>query len=180
MILQGRRKPLDLLFPEGDLASAAGLYQDAPGARLMNALVAKTVRAAVKELPPGRAIRILETGAGTGGTTAYILPHLPPQRTDYLFSDITPAFLTKAREKFQEFPFLRYQVFDIEKAPETQGLEGQQFDIIVAANVIHATQDMRATLTRLRRLLSPKGMLICLEGVGKMRFVDLIFGGIDS
>ena len=28
-------------------------------------------------------------GAGTGGLTANLLPMLPPERTDYLFSDIS-------------------------------------------------------------------------------------------
>lgn len=175
-VLQGRCDPLHLLFPEGDSTNAARLYQDAPGARLMNALVAQAALAAVKRLPPGRGIRILEVGAGTGGTSASILPHLPPQRTEYFFTDITPAFLTQAEEKFQEYRFLRYHVFNIEKSPEEQGLGGEQFDIIIAANVIHATQDMRTTLQHLRQLLLPQGTLICLEGVAKVRFIDLIFG----
>ena len=175
-VLQGRCDPLHLLFPEGNSTTAARLYQDAPGAKLMNELVAKVVIAAVNRLTPGRGIRILEAGAGTGGTTAYILPHLPPQRTDYLFTDITPAFLTQAEEKFREFRFLRYHVLNIEKSPEEQGLQEEQFDIVIAANVIHATQDMGTTLKHLRQLLLPQGTLICLEGVAKMRFIDLIFG----
>jgi phospholipid N-methyltransferase len=66
---------------------------------------------------------VLEIGAGTGGTTAYILPHLNPDQTEYVFTDIGSLFITKAQEKFKDYPFVRYQNLDIEQDPSTQGFD---------------------------------------------------------
>ncbi len=168
-VLQGACDPLQLLFPEGDLTSLSQLYQDSPGARLMNTLVQKVVETA---LPQGRSVRILEIGAGTGGTTSYILPYLDPQQTKYVFTDISPLFLTKAQEKFSNYPFVRYELLDIEQTPTSQ----QPFDLIVAANVLHATSDLGQTLAHVRQLLMPGGILVLFEGTARSRWIDLIFG----
>ena len=42
-VLQGKIDPLQLLFPQGDLSTATQLYQDSPGAKLMNYLVKQVV-----------------------------------------------------------------------------------------------------------------------------------------
>ncbi|HVV72970.1 MAG TPA: polyketide synthase dehydratase domain-containing protein, partial [Verrucomicrobiae bacterium] len=53
-VITGAVNPLQLLFPEGSLASAAQVYQDSTMSRLPNALVAEVVKQAVSSLPPGR------------------------------------------------------------------------------------------------------------------------------
>ena len=175
-VLRGECDPLQLLFPAGDLTTATQLYQDSPGARVMNTVVQKAVLSAVERLPQGRGVRVLEIGAGTGGTTSYLLPHLSAAQTEYIFTDVSPLFTTQAQEKFRDYSFVRYQLLDIEQAPETQGFGGDQFDLIVAANVLHATKDLRQTLQHVRSLLAPGGMLVLLEGTARLRWVDLIFG----
>src|SRR5690606_8618345 len=119
--------------------------------------------ALVTSLPADRPLRILEIGAGTGGTTAYLLPHLPPTRTEYVFTDLSPLFLEKAQEKFQDYPFVGYQLLDIEQDPEAQGFASHHYDIVVAANVLHATADLRHTLAHGKQLLAPNGLLVLLE-----------------
>jgi len=79
--------------------------------------------------------RVLEIGAGTGGTTAALLPLLPAESTDYVYSDISSAFLAAAEERFARFPFVSYRVIDIERSPQMQGLSAGSFDIVLAANV---------------------------------------------
>jgi SAM-dependent methyltransferase len=105
----------------------------------MNGLVQAAVQDACRELPAGRGLRILEVGAGTGGTTAGLLPLLPVRRSDYLFTDIGASFLHKAAERFASYPFVRYQPLDIEREPAAQGFQPYQADLVVAANVLHAT-----------------------------------------
>ena len=175
-VLQGECNPLELLFPQGDLTTTTQLYQDSPGAQVMNTLVQKAVKQALEHLPPSRRIRVLEIGAGTGGTTSYILPVLPPHLTEYVFTDLSPRFSTAAQQKFQDYPFVRYEVLDIEQNIESQGFEFHQYDIIVAANVLHATKDLRTTLEHIQQLLVPNGMLVMLEGTTRQRWLDLIFG----
>ena len=175
-VLRGTCDPLELLFPDGDMTAATRLYQDSPGARAMNALVARAVAEAVRAAPPGRSVRVLEVGAGTGGTTSAILPHLPADQTRYTFTDLSPLFLANARDSFADFGFVDYQVLDVEQPPQPQGFGLNEYDVVVAANVLHATCSLKQALKHLRQLLAPGGMLILLEGTGRCRWLDLIFG----
>lgn len=175
-VLQGARDPLDLLFPGGDATVATRLYRESYGATLMGAMVRKVVMAAIASIPAEQGIRILEVGAGTGGTTVYLLPHLPAERTRYWFTDIGAAFLKRAQEDFSSYGFLRYKTLDIEQAPITQGFELNETDIVVAADVLHATKDLRKTLAHVRALLAPGGVLLMLAGTARTPFVDLTFG----
>ncbi|NTX32850.1 SDR family NAD(P)-dependent oxidoreductase [Myxococcus sp. CA033] len=174
--LRGRCDPLELLFPKGDMEVAASLYRDSPGPRELNAQAKTALAQAVSRLPAERTIRVLEIGAGTGGTTALLLPELPAERTEYVFTDISPLFLQRAAQEFRAHPFVTYRTLDIEKDPATQGFEAGGFDIIVAANVLHATESLKETLRNARRLLAPSGMLLIVEATSKRRWVDLTFG----
>ena len=179
-VLQGTCNPLYLLFPEGDLTTAAKLYQDALTFRDINTLMQKAIVDFLEHLPPDRKVRILEIGAGTGGTTAYILPHLNPSQTEYVFTDVGALFLAQAQEKFQNYDFVEYRVLDIEQAPEAQGFDLHQYDLILGANVIHATEDLKVSLQNIQKLLTSGGMLVLLEGTDRRRWVDLIFGLLEG
>ncbi|GET39921.1 beta-ketoacyl synthase [Microseira wollei NIES-4236] len=174
-VLRGECDPLELIFPEND-STTAQLYENSPLTKAMNVLAQQTIVSLVEHLPTGRGVRILEIGAGTGGTTSYLLPHLSCEQTEYHFTDIGISFTKKAQEKFRDFPFVKYEVLDIEKDPLNQGFKQHQYDVIVAANVLHATQDLRSTLKHAKQLLAPQGILILLETTQRQRWVDLIFG----
>ncbi|MBJ6764419.1 SDR family NAD(P)-dependent oxidoreductase [Myxococcaceae bacterium JPH2] len=171
-VLRGERDPLDLLFPGASLTEVAELYRGTPVIRLMNTVAARTVEQALAAARPGRVVRILEVGGGTGETTAFILPRLAPERTEYTFTDVSRFFVDRAAERFAAFPFLRYDVLDIEREPTGQ----ERYDLVLASNVVHATRDARQTLGHLRTLLAPGGALILLEGTAALRWVDLTFG----
>ena len=57
-----------------------------------------------------------------------------------------------------------------------QGFADGQFDLVLAANVLHATCDLRRGLGNVRKLLAPAGLLVLLEGTRPTRLLDLIFG----
>lgn len=175
-VLRGEQDPLQLLFPGGSLDDIEKLYRDAPFNRGFNKLAQEAMTAVATTLPPGRTLRVLEIGAGTGSTTAGILPVLPPDQVEYTFTDISPLFLNIAKERFAGFPFMRYQTLDIEREPVEQGFEAHQYDLILAANVLHATRDLRQTLHRVQTLLSPGGLMLLVEGTQKQRFADLVVG----
>jgi acyl transferase domain-containing protein/ubiquinone/menaquinone biosynthesis C-methylase UbiE/acyl carrier protein len=175
-VLRGRCDPVDLLFPDGDLTLAGRLYEASPGARAMNTLVQQTVSFTMDRLQRKPQARILEIGAGTGATTSAIVSCLPEERIEYVFTDISPWFTAKARERFSGLSFMKYELLDIERDPTTQGFQAGQFDVVVAANVLHATRDLRQTLENVRTLLRQNGLLILLEGTSRVRWVDLIFG----
>jgi hypothetical protein len=50
-------------------------------------------------------------GGGTGGTTAYILDRLPEGRAEYVFTDIGPLFIARAKKTFARYPFVRFQTY---------------------------------------------------------------------
>lgn len=175
-VLTGKIDPMELLFPGGSVARTEALYQEAPGLRLFNSLLSESVADAIRDTPPAEKIRILEVGAGTGAASAFVLPHLPPDRVDYTYTDVSHAFLKSAREKFADVPFLTYRLLDIGADPFQQGYEARSFDLILAANVLHATPNLDETLSHIRSLLAPGGVLVLLEGTAPQRLGDLTVG----
>ena len=175
-VLRGELDPLGLLFPEDGALGAEHLYRDAPGPEVLNRMVGEAVRTALADLPPRRMLRALEIGAGTGGTTAHVLPALPADRTTYTYTDISPAFFAKAEERFARFPHLTCRALDIERDPLAQGFAAHAFDLVIAANVLHATADLPRALEHARALLAPGGLLVLVEGTRRRRFLDLLFG----
>jgi malonyl CoA-acyl carrier protein transacylase len=173
-VLQGKYDPLQLLFPEGDLTSATELYQDSPELKFINTLAQQVVRAAVSNLPQGRGMRILEIGAGTGATTSYLLPNLPAHQVEYFFTDIGAFFVARAQENFADYPFVRYQTLDIEQEPVAA--DRGYYDLIIAANVLHATKDLRETVKNVQQMLAPGGMLMLVESTTRQPSVDITFG----
>ena len=179
-VLRGHADPLELLFPDGDLSLTSRVYERSPLQHWINDRIGGLVAAAVGDLGAGRSIRLIEIGAGTGATTNSILPGLPPDRTTYLFTDVSPLFTRKAAEKFAAHPWVTYAVLDIEKPPEEQGIRAGQFDIVIAANVLHATRNLGETLSHVRELLCPGGLLILLEVTSRQRWADLTFGLLEG
>lgn len=175
-VIRGECEPLGLLFPDGSTQDVEKLYRDSPFSRFCNGLVGNAVRALVARWPADRPLRVLEIGGGTGSTTASVLPELPANRTEYLFTDASPLFFSKAREKFADYPLIEYRLLDIEKSPVAQGFEAHSYDLVIAANVLHATEDLRTTLTNAQALLASEGVLLLLEGTRPIRFGDLIVG----
>jgi len=171
-VLQGNIDPLTLLFPAGDASELTQLYQSSPGAQLMNQQVQQIVSRLISATD--RPLRILEIGAGTGGTTAHLLPCLGS--AEYVFTDISPLFLANAKKRFSNSPNLTFQRLDIEKSVEEQGFSLSDFDVVIAANVLHATANVTQVLENVRSLLAPNGQLILLEGTQPLLWLDLIFG----
>jgi SAM-dependent methyltransferase len=145
----------------------------------MNGIVRAAITATVSHLRQ-HGCRVLEIGAGTGGTTAAVLPALAGTNTSYTFTDVGPLFLSKARSRFSDCPFVEFAQLDIERDPETQGFKPGSFDVIVAANVLHATRNLHATVERTLRLLAPGGLLVLLETTRHPSWFDVSTGLIHG
>ena len=179
-ILRGQVDANDVLFPGGSSARVEPIYRGNQVVDHFQAIVAEAATAAVAErLASSRSeIRILEIGAGTGGTTAFVLPALSEHaaRVRYVFSDIGRFFLDAAGKRFAGYPFLSTALLDIENPPAAQGFEPNSFDIVIAANVLHATRDIRATLGHVRSLMRPGGLLLVNEATMRQDFNTMTFG----
>ncbi|HLF25324.1 MAG TPA: beta-ketoacyl synthase N-terminal-like domain-containing protein [Anaerolineae bacterium] len=176
-ILTGRDSPLETLFPGGSFARAEALYQDWVVARYFNRIIGEAVKSMAQ---PGRPLRVVEIGAGTGSTTHHVLPSLPPDQTVYHFTDVSDLFLDRAREKFADYPFVRYGLLNVEQAPQTQGYGQHSFDVVIAANVLHATANLNETLRNVVALLAPNGRLVLFETTTHQSWFDLTTGLIEG
>ena len=179
-VVRGQTDPLPLLFPEGSLADMERLYRTSPPARTYNRLIAEAVLALTRSRSDAAPLRVLEIGGGTGSTTAFVLPLLRDDEVEYTFTDLSPLFLNRAREKFGERTCVRFAVLDIAADLEAQGFSLASFDVIIGANVVHATPDIAVSLMQARALLAPGGQLILLEGTTPQRFGDLTVGLLEG
>lgn len=126
-------------------------------------------------------LRILEVGAGTGGTTELILRDLMhegglPRYSTYTFTDVSAGFFAQARERFSYAPNMDYKVFDISRDPLQQDFTEGYYDVIFAANVVHATPCLKDTLANLNKVLRPGGALVLTEICTELRSPTYIFG----
>ncbi len=179
-VLRGDQDPLLLLFPGGSMEAVEKLTQLSPVAQAYNGLIKGAMMRITEDLPKDGKMRVLEIGAGTGGTTSAVLPVLSSAVDEYTFTDIAHAFLTNARRKFSEYPFVSYRLLDIEQDPVNAGFQRHSYHLVLAANVLHATADLRDTLSHIKQLLAPGGLLVLLEGTGPQPWVDLTFGLTDG
>lgn len=174
--LDGSTDPLELLFPGGDTSDQARVYRDTPIAKTYNGALRAVVDELASAWPRGRPFRVLEIGAGTGGTTAHVLGVLPEAGVEYTFTDVGRLFVNRAREEFGDRTFMRFDVLDIGEDPIGQGFDPGSFDLILASNVLHATTDLRTTLRHVESLLAPGGTLCVLEVTRARGWVDLTVG----
>jgi 3-oxoacyl-(acyl-carrier-protein) synthase/SAM-dependent methyltransferase/acyl carrier protein len=179
-VLTGRKGALETLFPDGSFAMAEGLYKTGAQARYVNPIIASALRAATQVSGKRRSVRILEVGGGTGGTTSAILPMLPSGKVEYWFTDLSELFLRRARREFSQYGFVHYGLFDIDRDFEEQGFRDGMFDVIVAANVVHAARNLSAALGRVQRLLSPGGILALIETTHHHSWFDMSTGLIEG
>lgn len=180
-MMSGEVEPVAVIFPEGASSGVEVLYQDFSFGRYFNqiaaAVVSDLLRQRDTDVEAPSPYRVLEVGGGTGGTTAWVLPALQQQSAvHYTFSDISPLFTRRAAEKFAAYDFVSYGEFDLQKPAGEQGFAAGSYDLIVAANVIHATQHVGETLANLLPLLKPGGKLLMREITRPMRLFDFVFG----
>ncbi|MDM8548419.1 SDR family NAD(P)-dependent oxidoreductase [Desulfobacterales bacterium HSG2] len=179
-VLQGEQDPLHLLFSESVGTQLARYYQDSLSAKCVNAMIRRAITMLGDHMRQGKKMAVLEIGAGTGGTAFHVLSEFPPHGTEYDFTDVSLMFLDAAKRKFEAYPFVRYNRLDIERSPSAQGFSPGRYDLIIAANVLHATRDLRQSLRHVRRLLAPGGMFILREGIAPERWLDITFGMLEG
>nr|URT29632.1 AmpB [Beauveria felina] len=160
-ILYQRRTGMDVIISEGLLTP---LYESG---LLMTGIYPQLLHVLKGIAHSNPNLRVLEIGGGTGGATriamnAFNGPNGIKAYRDYTFTDISPGFLSSAREALADWRDMNFSVFDAEADPVDQGYE-QAYDLVIACQVLHATSDMHKTLTNCRKLLRPGGRLVLVE-----------------
>ncbi|UAW63413.1 SDR family NAD(P)-dependent oxidoreductase [Mycoavidus sp. HKI] len=186
-VLRGEIAATEVLFPQGRLDRMEGVYRNHPVADYFNAVLTERLIAYVQarlQADPQAKLRILEIGAGTGGTSTMMFAQLAPyasQIEQYCYTDVSAAFLLHAQQHYApQVPYLHTQKLDIERAPKEQDFALGYYDVIVAANVLHATHDIRRTVRHAKTLLKGNGLLLLNELTDMGLFAHLTFGLLDG
>lgn len=186
-ILHGHIPATDVLFPHASMHLVEGLYQHNPLADFFNLLLAETVLTYLItriEQDGAMRLRILEIGAGTGGSSALIFEKVRPYQEyiqEYCYTDISQAFLWHAeREYGPQSPYLTYKLFNIEDPLADQEIAPGKYDLVIAANVLHATRNIRQSLRHAKSLLKQNGLLLLNELSQKNLFLHLTFGLLEG
>lgn len=183
-IMKGEISPLELLLQTNLLKD---YYEELTTYKC--ALQISTYMDLLAHQTPG--LQILEVGGGTGAGTRNLVNALSTRSghstaqlrcTRYDFTDISAAFLGKAREEFGRFQSqMTFGTLDIERDFVEQGFIQGAYDVVLALGVLHVTTDLASTLKRVRRVLKPGGKLIMQESFNQtgwtMGFVFGLFPG---
>jgi acyl transferase domain-containing protein/aryl carrier-like protein/SAM-dependent methyltransferase len=186
-ILSGQRSATEVLFPDGSMHLVQGVYRGNAGADYFNGVLADVAVAYVRARlahDPAAAIRILEIGAGTGGTTAALLSALAPCNDhiqEYCYTDLSWAFLEHAQQHYAPgHPYLTTRLFDVSQPIAGQGIAPDRYDVVIAANVLHATKHIRQTLRNAKAPLRKHGLILLNEITGTPLAVHLTFGLLEG
>ncbi|MBA3720783.1 MAG: SDR family NAD(P)-dependent oxidoreductase [Parachlamydiaceae bacterium] len=181
-ILLGKEMATNVMFPNGSMEMVEGVYKNNLIADYFNKGIATLVTEHIRDLK--EKIRILEIGAGTGGTTSLVLPELAKYKDkilEYCFSDISKAFLINAENTYgQQYNFLTYKLFDVSQSPASQEMSPGTFDIVIATNVLHATKNIRQSIRNVKNVLKKDGLIILNEINKNSIFTHLTFGLLDG
>ncbi|RMI28193.1 non-ribosomal peptide synthetase [Nocardia stercoris] len=164
-LLRGEIDVRTLLFPDGEQYTAHAAYGANLVSQGMNRIVVGGVGRIAAQHRGDGPLRILEVGAGVGGTSRDLVPALAEAAAavDYLYTDISTYFLTAAQERFTDYPFVRYGLFDLNADAQPQGIAPHSADVILCSNVLHNGRDLPRVLDRFREILAPGGWLVFIE-----------------
>lgn len=75
---------------------------------------------------------------------------------------------------------MTFSLLNCEKDPLEQGYEAHSFDVIIASNVLHATEFLERTMSNVRKLLKPGGYLCLLECTGHLERTGFLMAGLPG
>ncbi|EFQ92956.1 hypothetical protein PTT_09821 [Pyrenophora teres f. teres 0-1] len=153
-MLSGRKKAFEIL----DTEDTVGKFS-----RFLKEIDASAFFSCLGHNKPN--LRVLELGAGVGSATADIVKSLTRHDGTLLFShytvsDPSSGTVDALKTRFHGLPNMDFQPFDIGIDAELQGFNEKDFDLIIAAGVLHSTPKLSDSLVRIRRLLAPSGRLL--------------------
>lgn len=174
--LTGAADPLKLLFgtPESQQI-LRNFYHESPMFATMTDQLLLFVKR-ILEHAGSKDIRILEVGAGFGGTTATLTKLLQESdcKVQYTFTDVAPTLVDKARKTFSQYAWMDFATLDLEQDPPSALLS--KYDVVLATNVVHATSNLVASTRRIRSLLRDGGFMCLSEITKAIEWHNLVFG----
>lgn len=184
-VLTGKKGYTEVMFSDNTVSQS--VYSGSGEVDYYNSIVAQLIYDYIAvNKGRGDTIRLLEIGAGTGGTSKSVLEKISRFVDDkedirYCYTDISKYFTLFGRKTFYDrYPILDFGLLDINGSPADQGFELGQYDIIFATNVIHATRDIANSISNARSLLKKNGIIIINELINKNDIATMTFGLTDG
>ncbi len=175
-VLQHKMQAEELLF-----SSKSSIQEHWNGASPSNISINLALRESLSDIvtdwPINRRLRILEVGANDTEITQLLLSVLPEDQCDYDYIHHDDELLAKAGFDLENYAFVNTHLMDISQTIETDNCDVSlgSYDIVIAANILHHSDDLPKAQKNIKRLLSPKGALLLLERQSD-RFMDMTFG----
>ena len=186
-ILKGKQPPTNIIFPDSSMELVEGIYKHNAISDFFNEILADAVVSFIRHLiaeDPTVQIRILEVGAGTGGTSWMVLKQLQPfaeNLVEYCYTDLSKAFLHHGEKEYSSLcPQLDFRIFDASKPIAEQGFEVGAYDLVIATNVFHAIKNIRSALRNAKALLRPGGLILLNELSKNTILAHLTFGLLEG
>ncbi|KAL8777970.1 MAG: hypothetical protein Q9213_007622 [Squamulea squamosa] len=175
--LTGTTDPLKILFGDSKAQQVLNdFYHESPMLATMTDQLLVFMKQIIGQTNPKDAVRIIEIGAGFGGTTTALAKMLQgcDHEVEYTFTDIAPTLVDKARQHFSEYSWMDFGTLNLDRDPPSK-YHGR-YDIVIATNVVHATKDLVVSTLRLKSLLR-EGGFICLSEITKViDWHNIVFG----
>lgn len=180
-VLTGEIPAVEVIFPGGSTTLVDGIYRGNRRVDYFNRLLAKGINAMVKSKTQGEneKFTLIEVGSGTGGTSSFVLEELSLNEDCicYDYTDISPQLVRIGEQRFgATYPFARFKALNIEKDVSMQGFNIGGYDVVLATNVLHATRNIKETLTQIKKLLKTDGLIVINELTRNWNFATLTFG----
>lgn len=186
-ILTGKVLATNIMFPDSSMKLVEGIYKNNIVADYFNDVLANIVVAYIQERleqDVSAQIRIIEIGAGTGGTSTMVFKKLMPYQDniyEYCYTDVSKVFLMYAEKEYgPENPYLTYRIFNAEEPVVGQGIDVGGYDIIIVANVLHATKNIKHSIRNIKSVLQRNGLILLNEISRNSLFTHLSFGLLDG
>ncbi|OSS44048.1 hypothetical protein B5807_11143 [Epicoccum nigrum] len=179
-ILAGSIDPIHIIFrTKADRDLLEDVYTNSPMFATGTKVMGNFLQQALKHRGSGK-LRILELGAGTGGTTKHMVEILSSLGVDfsYTFTDLSSSLVAAAKRKFSQYSDMKYTVLDIEKNPPEDMLG--EYHIILSSNCVHATKSLLVSSTNARKMLRSDGVLCLLELTKNLYWLDCVFGLLEG
>lgn len=165
-LLTGEVQVHGLLFD--DDATTTEIYQTNEASRYTNAVAAAELRHRCRTiLAQARTPTVLEIGGGVGGTTDVIFAAVTDLPLRYHFTDVSDWFTMRAQQRWAGRSGLTTGLLDINdddvRRREALGSLHGEFDIVLAANVMHNATDVPRSLRSIASHCRPEAQLLLIE-----------------
>jgi polyketide synthase PksJ len=190
-ILTGRRTAAEILLANSSADSSAigiaKMLRTGPIAQFCRETIARAVVRYLeqrRQIDPRCKLRILEVSVGTSGANELVSEAISPYGDflkEYACAGVSLPTLPDGRSVLDSDPaYVTYRTFEVDRAPEAQGIALDCYDLVIASNVLHSAKDVRKALRNVKAVLKTNGLLMIHDLAANTILNHLTAGLLDA